>query len=75
MIFINILSLLFVFIASSWLSGYLLTRFGYPPPKNLASREDYILFAMKIITFMIIVILFLVLFMLIGFDPLNFMTQ
>lgn len=75
MIFLNILILLIVFITSSLLSGFLLRQFGYPPPRKLENRQDYLLFAMKIITFMIIALLFMALLMLLGIDPLQLMEN
>lgn len=71
MIFLNVLVLVVIFVSSSLLSGYLMTKAGYPPPKRLVSREDYILLAMKLISFAIITLLSLALFMLLGIDPLK----
>lgn len=75
MIFLNILILLIVFLGSSFLSGFVLTHYGYPPPRKIETREDYLLVAMKLITFTIFVILFLVLLIFFGIDPLSLMDQ
>jgi hypothetical protein len=50
-----------------------MTKAGYPPPKQLVNREDYILLLMKLISFAIIALLSLALFMLLGIDPLSLM--
>ncbi len=73
MIFIHILSLLIIFVASSWFSGWMLRRMGYPPPVKFENRDDYILAAMKLLLFMITSLLLLALIMLAGVDPLNLM--
>jgi len=73
MLFLNILILLIVFLGSSYASGIILAKFGYPIPSKIQSRADYILIAMKLITFTIFVLLSLALLMLLGIDPLSLM--
>jgi hypothetical protein len=71
MIFLNILTLLFVFLASSFGSAWLLRRYGYVIPRSPQSREDYLIILMKVILFSIIALLLFALLLLLGFNPLS----
>ncbi|MEX0686403.1 MAG: hypothetical protein WD267_00780 [Balneolales bacterium] len=72
MLVVKLLLLIVVFIASSFGSGWLLNRYGYHVPHAINNREDYILIAMKIVLFMILMIVQLVILLLIGVNPFRF---
>ncbi|MEX1137261.1 MAG: hypothetical protein WEB89_10195 [Balneolales bacterium] len=57
--------------ASSLGSGWLLHFYGYSIPKSLQARQDYILIAMKLVLFMLLVIVQLIIFLLFGLNPLH----
>lgn len=71
MLFLNIALLLVMFVVSSWGSGKLLNLYGYPLPTSFNTRQDWILFAMKIILFMILVICQLIILLMLGLNPLE----
>lgn len=71
MLFLNILSLLVVFLTSTFGSAFLMKRFGYEVPRSLHTREDYIIVLMKLVLFAIITLLMFALLLLAGFNPLN----
>lgn len=71
MLFLNILTLLVMFVLASWGSGKLLQLYGYPLPTSLSSRQDWLLFAMKLILFMILIIFQIIILILLGFNPLD----
>ena len=70
---LDLLALFLIFIASSLLSSFLMRRFGYGLPTGLTTREDKLLFVMKILMFSMLSCIFLALVMLLGIDPLRLM--
>ncbi|MEX0778663.1 MAG: hypothetical protein WD491_05765 [Balneolales bacterium] len=54
---------------SSYGSGWLLHTYGYNIPRSLNSREDYILIAMKLVLFTLLVIMQVIILLLIGLNP------
>ncbi len=60
-----------MFVVASWGSGKLLNLYGYPLPTSLSTRQDWLLFAMKLTLFMILVIFQIIILLLIGFNPLD----
>lgn len=71
MLFLNILTLLVVFLTSSFGSAYLMKRFGYEVPRSPQTREDFIIVFMKIVLFAIIALLMFAMLLLAGFNPMN----
>jgi hypothetical protein len=71
MLFLNILTLLAVFLTSTFGSAFLMKRFGYEVPRSPQTREDYIIVLMKIVLFAIIALLMFALLLLAGFNPLD----
>lgn len=69
MIALNILLLVFVFIISTYGSGRLLHSYGYNMPASLKTREDYILIAMKLVLFMLLVVAQIIILLLLGLNP------
>ena len=66
---LDIIVLVFIFLIASTGSTKLLNLYGYQMPVNFKSREDWIVFAMKLVLFaLIVVVLFLILIML-GYSP------
>lgn len=72
---VNLLILLAVFVIASFGSDRLLRHFGYPPPRQLKSREDWILLAMKLIMFTLLTIVLLVMILLAGINPFDFLQR
>lgn len=75
MIFLNIFILLVIFISGSWLANVLMRRYGYPVPRSLKTREDKLLFLMKLVLFSMLTSLMLAFLLLFGIDPLNLMGR
>ena len=71
MVALHLILLLVIFLVSSFGSGWLMHLYGYPVPKSLSSRDDYILLAMKLVLFTILVIVQLVILLLVGLNPLR----
>lgn len=71
MLFLKIFTLLFMFVLASWGSGKLLNLYGYPLPTSLNTRQDWLLLAMKIILFMILIIFQLIVLIMFGFNPMD----
>lgn len=71
MLFVNILTLLVVFLASSFGSTWLLQRNGYAIPRSPQTREDYLIILMKILLFSIIALLLFAILLLLGLNPLR----
>jgi hypothetical protein len=71
MLFLNILTLLAVFLTSSLGSAFLMKRFGYEIPRSPKTRDDFIIVFMKIVLFAIIALLMFALLLLAGFNPLK----
>jgi hypothetical protein len=75
MIALNLIVLVIIFITGSFLSTWLMRHYGYPVPRSLKTREDKLLFLMKLILFSLITTLLLIAFLLFGIDPLNLMGR
>ncbi|MCC5935371.1 MAG: hypothetical protein JJU35_14075 [Balneolales bacterium] len=75
MIFLNIFILLVIFISGSLLANYLMRLYGYPVPRSLSTREDKLLFLMKLVLFSMLTSLMLALLLIFGIDPLNLMGR
>ena len=71
MLFLKIGTLLIMFVLASWGSGKLLQLYGYPLPTSFKSRQNWLIFAMKLIIFMILVIFQIIVLMLLGFNPMD----
>jgi hypothetical protein len=69
--FLSIIILLAVFLASTLGSAYLMRRFGYPIPPKPVSRDDYLIVFMKMILFAIIALLLFAALLIAGYNPLE----
>ncbi|MCH8569511.1 MAG: hypothetical protein LAT67_14650 [Balneolales bacterium] len=71
----NLLLLAVLFIVCSLLANYLMRIYGYPPPRSLKTREDKILFLMKLVLLSILSCISLAILLLFGLDPFNLLVN
>ncbi len=67
--FLDILLFVFIFLVGSIGSTKLLELYGYSIPRNIKSREDWIVFGMKLVLFALLVVVQFIILLLIGYTP------
>ena len=66
---LDIIILVVIFVVASLGSTKLLELYGYPLPTNYKNREDWIIFAMKLVLFALLVVVQFIILMLFGYSP------
>lgn len=66
---LDIIIFVFIFLIGSLGSTKLLSLYGYHIPKNIKSREDWIVFGMKLVLFALLVVVQFIILLLIGYTP------
>lgn len=65
---LNFVLFIAVFLIASFGSSWIMVRLGYPLPRKLEKREDWLLLLFKLILFTIVVLVLLAVLLLLGLD-------
>ena len=67
--FVDIILLVVMFVVASIGSTKLLEIYGYPMPTNFKSKEDWMIFGMKLVLFALLVVVMFIILLLVGYTP------